>query len=121
MALSMDEQRILAEIEQHLAEAEPGLAARLSAFGRARPTRARHTQAGQRSLRAWPGRPPLLVTIAAAITMAAVALVVYALVALRGNQSPGGAGRPPSVPRAPAMAPRTSSSQAGAGAAQQSP
>jgi hypothetical protein len=33
MALSMEEQRILAEIEQHLARAEPALAARLAAFG----------------------------------------------------------------------------------------
>ena len=33
MALSMDEQRILAEIEQRLAKTEPALAARLASFG----------------------------------------------------------------------------------------
>ena len=34
MALSMDEQRILAEIERQLADDDPSLAARLSTFGR---------------------------------------------------------------------------------------
>ena len=37
MALSMEEQRILAEIEQRLAKSEPALAARLASFGRPGP------------------------------------------------------------------------------------
>ena len=36
MALSMDEQRILAEIEQRLTQDDPSLATRLSTFGRRR-------------------------------------------------------------------------------------
>lgn len=38
MALSMDEQRILAEIERRLAAEDPGLASRLSSFRRSGPT-----------------------------------------------------------------------------------
>jgi hypothetical protein len=38
MALSMDEQRILAEIERRLAAEDPGLASRLSSFRRPGPT-----------------------------------------------------------------------------------
>ena len=38
MALSMDEQRMLAEIERRLAAEDPGLAARLSSFKRPGPT-----------------------------------------------------------------------------------
>lgn len=73
MALSMDEQRILAEIEQELSRAEPALAVRLSTF------RSPGVMAVLRSPRA-----RLLVTLAAAITLAMVSMVVYALVSLRG-------------------------------------
>ena len=38
MALSMDEQRILAEIERRLVAEDPGLASRLSSFRRSGPT-----------------------------------------------------------------------------------
>lgn len=111
MALSMDEQRILAEIEQRLAETEPGLAARFSALGRTRSARAAPRAA-----------PPLLLAIIAAVVMAAVAMVVYTLVAVRGSQSSQGHGRPPSSPQAPAIGPRTSSSrQAGAASARPAP
>lgn len=136
MALSMEERRILAQIEQHLTEAEPGLAARLSAFGRAKPGRgalgirtAGAASAGQRARlprgsRGWPVRPPLLLAAAAAVMMAAVAVVVYALVALRGgqspaSQSPGGLGDRSSVaPQIPAIAPRASQQAGTAGSTQ---
>lgn len=47
MALSMDEQRILAEIEQRLTRDDPTLAIRLSTFGRRRRT-AEPARAGRR-------------------------------------------------------------------------
>lgn len=86
MALSMDEQRILAEIEQQLARAEPILAARLSTFRRP------SVGAVLRSPRA-----RLLVTLAAAITLALVSMVVYLLMSLRGTPQRGITG-PASAP-----------------------
>lgn len=78
MALSMDEQRILAEIEQELSRAEPALAVRLSTF------RSPSVMAVLRSPRA-----RLLVTLTAAVTLAVVSMVVYALVSLRGAPQRG--------------------------------
>ena len=46
MALSMEEQRILAEIEQRLAKTEPALAARLASFGRPGPVNVLRSPAG---------------------------------------------------------------------------
>lgn len=95
MALSMDEQRILAEIEQHLARAEPALAARLAAFGHPverstpRPTRAR-----------------ILASCALLVIVAVVSVVVYALIPLR-TPDRGGTGRATPAPGHPSMsAPR---------------
>lgn len=78
MALSMDEQRILAEIEQELSRAEPVLASRLLTFRRP------SLSAVLRSPRA-----RLLVTLGAAITLAVVSMVAYALVSLRGAPQRG--------------------------------
>jgi cytochrome c-type biogenesis protein CcmH/NrfG len=78
MALSMDEQRILAEIEQELSRAEPALAVRLSTF------RSPGVMAVLRS-----PRVRLLVTLAAAVTLAVVSMVAYALVSLRGAPQRG--------------------------------
>jgi hypothetical protein len=72
MALSMDEQRMLAEIERRLAAEEPALAARLSSFKR-------------------PGlatflRSPRVRIVGSVFTVAVVAvasLVVYAMIPLR--------------------------------------
>jgi Protein of unknown function (DUF3040) len=86
MALSMDEQRILAEIEQELSRAEPVLASRLSTFRRP------SVAAMLRSPRA-----RLLVTLAAAITLAVVSMVVYVLMSLRGAPQRGVTG-PTSAP-----------------------
>jgi hypothetical protein len=68
----MDEQRILAQIEEHLSSADPDLAARLSSFGRA---------GSGRPLRVSRGRlaPPAAALVAVAI----VSLVVYALIPFR--------------------------------------
>ena len=47
MALSMDEQRMLAEIERRLTAEDPGLATRLSSFRRPGPAAALRTTRGK--------------------------------------------------------------------------
>lgn len=83
MALSMDEQRILAEIERRLAADDPYLAGNLSAFTRPR--------LGA-SIRAARGR--LLATVVAVAAVALAALVIYSFVPFRviarqNDQPPG--------------------------------
>jgi Protein of unknown function (DUF3040) len=97
MALSMEEQRILAEIEQELERSEPVLAACLTMFsrpGRAGLLRVPGTQ---------PRRPWVLTaaSVAAVIMLTVLPVVIYALVALRAPQ-----GRPASHPAA-SSAPHT--------------
>ncbi len=78
MALSMDEQRMLAEIERRLAAEDPGLATRLSSFRR-RPG----PTAGLRTPR---GRIILLVGMLSLI--AVISVVVYVLAPLRPAKAP---------------------------------
>jgi hypothetical protein len=86
MALSMEEQRILAEIENELARSEPALAARLAAFGR--PGRAA-------LLRSWRSPRTLVVaSLAALLLLTVVPVVVYAFVSLRGQSQAVPAGHP---------------------------
>ena len=95
MALSMEEQRILADIEQRLARAEPALAARLAAFGH--PAEG----GGLRSARA-----RCVASFALLIVVAVVSVVVYALIPLRAPDR-GGTGRSTQAPGHPTMsAPR---------------
>jgi Protein of unknown function (DUF3040) len=91
MALSMDEQRILDEIERALASADPGLATRMSSFG----TR------GVLTLRA--RRIRLLASLGTLLVVAAVSLVVYALAPFRTAAERQGAGRTGASPGAPAV------------------
>src|SRR5579863_4090687 len=72
MALSMDEQRMLAEIEKRLAAEDPGLATRLSSFRRPGPA------AGLRTPR---GRLVMLACMIALI--AVISAVAYVLVPFR--------------------------------------
>jgi hypothetical protein len=74
MALSMDEQRMLAEIERRLAAEDPGLAARMSSFRRPGP--------GQifRSARA-----RVIGSLLTVVVVAMVSLLVYAMVPFRSN------------------------------------
>jgi hypothetical protein len=74
MALSMDEQRMLAEIERRLAAEDPGLAARLSSFRRPGPA------ARLRSTRA-----RVMGTLLAVALMAVVSLMIYAMVPFRAH------------------------------------
>jgi Protein of unknown function (DUF3040) len=83
MALSMDEQRILAEIERRLAADDPYLAGNLSAFTRPR--------LGA-SIRAAKGR--LVATVVAMAAVALAALMIYSFVPFRviarqNDQPPG--------------------------------
>jgi len=70
VALSMEEQRILTEIEQRLAKTEPVLAARLASFGRPGPV--------FRS-----SRVRVLASCIALVVVTVVSLIAYALLPLR--------------------------------------
>ena len=106
MALSMEEQRILAEIEQELERSEPVLAACLTMFSRP----------GRAGLLRVPGtrrRAPRLLTVAsivAVVMLTVLPVVIYALVALRAPLGrPAGHPAASSSPRAvlqhPVMSP----------------
>jgi hypothetical protein len=84
MALSMDEQRILAQIEQHLASGDPDLAARLSSFGK---TGAEHVLRMPRARVAG--------SAAALVAVAIVSLIVYALIPFRALPDRGATGGHP--------------------------
>lgn len=74
MALSMDEQRMLAEIERRLAAEDPGLAVRLSSFRRPSPAARFRTTRGR-----------IIGSLFAVAVVAAVSLVVYAMIPFRAH------------------------------------
>jgi len=84
MALSMDEQRILEEMERKLADDDPLLASRLAAFGRPR------LGALMRCRRA-----RIALSFLALIVIAAVSLAVYALTPFRASLSGHGSSTVP--------------------------
>jgi cytochrome c-type biogenesis protein CcmH/NrfG len=99
MALSMDEQRMLAEIEQHLVKAEPALAARMASFGRQGPVRVLRSS-----------RVRILAACMVLVAVTVVSLIAYALLPLRAMPDRAGgratpASRQPSVaaPQQPAL------------------
>jgi DUF3040 family protein len=109
MALSMEEQRILAEIEQELERAEPVLAACLTMFSRP----------GRAGLLRVPGtrrhstRVLAVASVAALIMLTVLPVVIYALVTLhaaplgRSAGHPAASSAPHAAPRHPVMsAPR---------------
>jgi hypothetical protein len=76
MALSMDEQRMLAEIERRLAAEDPGFATRLASFQRPGPTaRLRST------------RGKIIGSICTVILLAVIGLTVYAMIPFRAHGS----------------------------------
>ena len=82
MALSMDEQRMLAEIERRLAAEDPGLATRLSSFRRPRPaSRLRST------------RGKIIGSLCTVVLLAVIGLTVYAMVPFRAQTSKATLGR----------------------------
>ncbi|MGH3260429.1 MAG: DUF3040 domain-containing protein [Trebonia sp.] len=72
MALSMDEQRVLAEIERRLAAADPGLADRLSTFRRP------GSAAGFRTTRG-----KIIGSFCTVVLLAVIGLTVYAMMLVR--------------------------------------
>jgi len=82
MALSMDEQRMLAEIERRLAAEDPGLATRLSSFRRPGPVATFRTTRGR-----------IIGSICTVVLLAVIGLTVYALVPFRAQSSKAPAAR----------------------------
>jgi Protein of unknown function (DUF3040) len=76
MALSMDEQRMLAEIERRLAAEDPGLATRLSSFRRPGPAAGLRTTRGK-----------IIGSICTVVLLAVIGLTVYAMMPFRANSS----------------------------------
>src|SRR6185437_11899196 len=112
MALSMDEQRMLAEIERRLAAEDPGLATRLSSFRRPGPAAGLRTTRGK-----------VISSVCTIVLLAVIGVTVYAMVPFRAQSSKAPLSRQssaqPSV-SAPARAgtpvSATASSSAAAGA-----
>ena len=92
MALSMEEQRILAEIEQRLAKTEPALAARLASFGRPGPANVLRSP-----------RVRVLASCIALVVVTVVSLIAYALLPLRALPDRASGGRASPASRQPAM------------------
>ena len=74
MALSMDEQRMLAEIERRLAAQDPGLATRLSSFKRPGPAARLRTTRGK-----------IIGSICTIALLAIIAVTVYATIPFRAS------------------------------------
>jgi hypothetical protein len=72
MALSMDEQRMLAEIERRLAAEDPGLATRLTSFRRPGPAIGLRTRRGK-----------ILGSICTIVLLAVIGITVYAMTPFR--------------------------------------
>ncbi len=89
MALSMDEQRMLAEIERRLAAEDPGLASRLSSFRRPGPAAKLRTTRGK-----------IIGSLFTVALAAAISLVIYALVPFRAHSY-----KPATSPQASSSAP----------------
>ena len=74
MALSMDEQRMLAEIERRLVAEDPGLASRLSSFRRPSPAAKFRTTRGR-----------IVGSICTIALLAIIGLTIYAMMAVRAH------------------------------------
>jgi Protein of unknown function (DUF3040) len=105
MALSMDEQRILDEMERRLADEDPKLASRLAGLGRPRIGAALQSP-----------RARILATLVALALIVAVSLMVYALMPFRPMQAPRPHATSTTTPRIVQGKPR-----AGQGTAKQGP
>jgi Protein of unknown function (DUF3040) len=74
MALSMDEQRMLAEIERRLAAEDPGLETKLSSFRRPRPAARLRTTRGK-----------IIGSLCTVVLLALIGVTVYAMIAVRAH------------------------------------
>ena len=89
MALSQDDQRILAEIERRLATDDPGLASSLTTFRRPGPAKLLHSP-----------RARIVGSLFTVLLVAMVSLTVYAMIPFRAHlsrQAPATAGVPTST------------------------
>ena len=106
MALSMEEQRILAEIERQLAGEDPALAVRLSRFGRPGLAAALKTPRGR-----------VLASFLVVGVVALLSLMVYSLMPLRVAPDGGAGSRSTAAPSQPAQAAQPSTPATAAPAA----
>jgi Protein of unknown function (DUF3040) len=74
MALSMDEQRMLAEIERRLTAEDPGLATKLASFRRPGPSSGFRTTRGK-----------VIGSLCTVFLLAVIALTVYAMIPFRAH------------------------------------
>src|SRR5690348_4811394 len=107
MALSMEEQRILAEIEQELERSEPVLAACLTMFSR--PGRAGLLRVPGARRRSSP-RVLTVASVVAVVMLTVLPVVIYALVALRAPLGqpaghPAASSSPHTMQQHPVMSP----------------
>jgi Protein of unknown function (DUF3040) len=109
MALSMDEQRMLAEIERRLADDDPVLAARLTSFRLPRLTLATRS-----------ARSRLMTSLLMLVVVGVVAVFVYALIPFRGQAARMGTAHA-TVPHSTASSPGPAKSAAGQGQAAAAP
>ena len=94
MALSMDEQRMLAEIERRLAAEDPGLAVRLSTFKRSGP-----------AVRLRSPRSRIIGTVFAVAAAIVLSVMVYAMIPFRVHAPTRGATNPQATGGVSASAP----------------
>ena len=99
MALSMDEQRVLAEIERRLAADDPGLATCLTSFRRPGPATVLRSP-----------RARIMGSLFTVLLVAMVSLMVYAMIPFRAHGA-----RTPAAPSASTHGAVTTSAAAGAG------
>ena len=102
MALSMDEQRMLAEIERRLSAEDPRLAARLSSFRRPGPAATLRTPRGR-----------IIGSVFTVVLVAVVSMMVYAMVPFRAHgakstSSPQASNSAPAHSGPPSVAANTS-------------
>ena len=76
MALSMDEQRMLAEIERRLAAEDPGLATTLSSFRKPGPASGFRTTRGK-----------VIGSVCTVVLLAVIGLTIYAMIPFRAQTS----------------------------------
>jgi cytoskeletal protein RodZ len=101
MALSMDEQRMLAEIERRLAAEDPGLASRLSTFRRPGPASAFRSP-----------RARIIGSLFTVALVAVISLMVYAMVPFRAHVARSGSS-PSATPALVSGSTKTGSATAG--------
>src|ERR1700750_1332383 len=82
MALSMDEQRMLAEIERRLAAEDPGLATRLSSLRRSSPAAGLRTTRGK-----------IIGSLCTVVLLAVIGLTVFPMMPFRAHSSKAPAAR----------------------------